>query len=67
MHQKKREGAAQGSKSIVDFMGEMKPLPPGVAGGTYKLVLPLVKQSKLTYASKGGEPLLRVSSEENSP
>ena len=35
-------------------MGENILLPPGVLGGTYKLALPLVKQSKLTDSSKGG-------------
>ncbi|MDG6998610.1 MAG: radical SAM protein [Nitrososphaerota archaeon] len=54
IRQKQRERAAKGSKSILDFMGENIPLPPGVLGGTYKLALPLVKQSKLTDSSKGG-------------
>ncbi len=54
IRQKQRERAAKGSKSILDFTGENIMLPPGVLGGTYKLALPLVKQSKLTYSAKGG-------------
>ncbi|HZW58383.1 MAG TPA: radical SAM protein [Nitrososphaerales archaeon] len=54
IRQKQRERAAQGSKSMLDFMGELRLLPPGVSGGTYKLAAPLVKQSKLTNFSKGG-------------
>lgn len=54
IRQKQRERAAKGSKSILDYTGETILLPPGVLGGTYKLALPLVKQSKLTYSSKGG-------------
>ncbi|MHB8568103.1 MAG: SPL family radical SAM protein [Nitrososphaerales archaeon] len=54
IRQKQRERAAKGSKSILDFTGETILLPPGVLGGSYKLALPLVKQSKLTYSTKGG-------------
>lgn len=54
IRRKQRERAAKGSKSIIDFMGESILLPPGVSGGTYKLALPLVKHSKLTYTTNGG-------------
>lgn len=54
IRQKQRQRAALGSKSMLDFAGESILLPPGVAGGTYKLAPPIVKQSKLTYSSKGG-------------
>ncbi len=54
IRQKQRDRAALGSKTILDFTGGSMQLPPGVAGGTYKLAAPIVKQSKLTDSSKGG-------------
>jgi len=54
IRKRKRERVASNSVSLLKFVDEQMTLPPGVAGGSYGLNPPLIKQSKLTYVSKGG-------------
>lgn len=51
---KKRAQRAKGAVSLLGFNDRVISLPPGVASSTFKISVPLIKNSKLTYVSKGG-------------
>ena len=52
--EKKRRAKAVGSSSLLMLEEEELLLPPDVASSNFKINAPLVKNSKLTYISKGG-------------
>lgn len=51
---KRRVANASNTVSLLEFKGQILRLPPGVASSTFKITVPLIKNSKLTYVSKGG-------------
>jgi DNA repair photolyase len=51
---KRRLAQAKNTISLLEFKDQTFRLPPGVAGSTFKISVPLIKNSKLTYVSKGG-------------
>jgi DNA repair photolyase len=51
---RKRLSRAEGTVSLLEFNNRTVSLPPGVRTSTYKINAPLIKNSKLTYVSKGG-------------
>lgn len=51
---KRRLARAKNTISLLEFKDQIIRLPPGVASSTFKISVPLIKNSKLTYVSKGG-------------
>lgn len=54
IRERKRRAMAKGVKPLLEFKEETLLLPPGVASSTFRITAPLIKNSKLTYVSKGG-------------